>query len=182
MLVRAKADVCCRSRLGGRSYRYGRIRRRVRIRRCFLIAPVLTSIAPIRAGNADGRSWITNAGLGICCGSKHCRRYCEARRKRQPEQGKYASTRNEFRFHFTHIELPWRSICGIPKATSAVVSTRKRHQPVVRRSIRQPQPMLKPWPMLLSSRAICRQIKGFRSVLINWQRVRRAFAGSTYNA
>jgi hypothetical protein len=30
-----------------------------------LIAPVLTLIAPIRASNAHGRSWITDAGLRI---------------------------------------------------------------------------------------------------------------------
>src|SRR6266436_1808744 len=67
-----------------------------------LIAPVST---PIRASNAHGGEWITNAGLGIRCGHQR-RRHREARRNREPKQGKNPSTRNHFRFDlFSHHRL-----------------------------------------------------------------------------
>jgi hypothetical protein len=52
-----------------------------------LIAPILTSITPIRAGNAHGLAWITNAGLGIRCG--HNRNWhCNAERSRRAQKHK----------------------------------------------------------------------------------------------
>ena len=67
-----------------------------------LIAPVLTSITPVRASNAHGRGWITNAGLGIRCGDdRHW--HSKAQRSRSAKKGKTPSARNHFGLElFTH--------------------------------------------------------------------------------
>jgi len=67
-----------------------------------LIAPVLTSITPICASNAHGRGWITNAGLGICCGHDRHWHY-KAQHSRTAKKGKSPSARNHFGLEFfTH--------------------------------------------------------------------------------
>ena len=67
-----------------------------------LIAPVLTSITPICASNAHGRGWITNAGLGICCGHDRHWHY-KAQRSCSAKKGKSPSARNHFGLEFfTH--------------------------------------------------------------------------------
>src|SRR5688500_6862641 len=70
-----------------------------------LIAPVLTSITPIRASNAHGRGWIANAGFSIRRG--HNRHWHDKAQRGHPaEKGKSPAARNHFGFElFSHHNL-----------------------------------------------------------------------------